>query len=252
MHSTSSLRSPSRSSNPLSRRRASDGSACSPKPTAATDDATLSPLQRALLVKEHLSLVAKIARRIHASCPHSVTTLEDLVGYGSIGLIEASKRYDPRLGGLFTTFAFHRIRGAIIDGIETSNWYSRHEVRNYRKAIDGAESRKPFVTVILTGRSPWSTSLNEAAQPTLVPCLASTPDEDDDDTCSKLVPELPAILATLPTRERRVVELHYFQGLSLAEAGRRMNVSPTRACRLHMMALALLREAFEAKRSLDD
>lgn len=66
-------------------------------------------------VLRYLPLVRKLANRAHRPLPH--VEVEDLVSAGTIGLIEAADRYDPRLGVPFVSFAYRRIKGAIIDEI---------------------------------------------------------------------------------------------------------------------------------------
>ena len=76
------------------------------------------------LVEDHLHLVHSIAAKLRGRL---AKTMEpgDLVGYGTKGLIEAAARFDARQGTPFAAFAYHRIRGAIFDGMRTMGWYSR-------------------------------------------------------------------------------------------------------------------------------
>src|SRR5690349_23757329 len=83
------------------------------------------------LVDKHLSLVHGIARKVKRSVGASIE-LDDLIGYGSKGLVEAAERYDGRAGVAFTTFAYYRIRGAMYDGLRTMGWYSRSDYARYR------------------------------------------------------------------------------------------------------------------------
>jgi RNA polymerase sigma factor for flagellar operon FliA len=73
---------------------------------SATDD----------LILNHREYVRKLAREIYRKLPKHAS-LDDLVGYGEVGLVEAAGNFDPLSGVAFTTFAFYRIRGAIFDGI---------------------------------------------------------------------------------------------------------------------------------------
>jgi RNA polymerase sigma factor (sigma-70 family) len=68
-------------------------------------------------VLHHLPLVRYVVRRLRpASSPLEV---DDLVSAGTIGLIEAADRYDPQRGVSFATFAYRRIRGAVIEEISS-------------------------------------------------------------------------------------------------------------------------------------
>ena len=86
----------------------------------------ISPSNRALdqLVTTHGALVRAIAVNIHSKLPVHVE-LCDLVQEGMRGLIDAARRYDPRRGVAFTTYAKYRVRGAILDGLRQFDPASR-------------------------------------------------------------------------------------------------------------------------------
>src|SRR4030095_1736676 len=86
---------------------------------------------RARRVTEHLSLVQAIAGKLKRTLGRSIE-FDDLVGYGHKGLIEAADRFDSKQGVTFTTFAYYRIRGAMLDGLRTMGWYSRSDYARYR------------------------------------------------------------------------------------------------------------------------
>src|SRR3954469_23264405 len=83
------------------------------------------------LVEKHLPLVQGIARKVKRTLGAAIE-VEDLVGYGCKGLVEAAERFDGRAGVAFTTFAYYRIRGAMYDGIRAMGWYSRADYARYR------------------------------------------------------------------------------------------------------------------------
>src|SRR5215831_7541739 len=83
------------------------------------------------LVEQHLSLVQAIARKVKKTLNASIE-IDDLVGYGSKGLVEAAERFDARHGVAFTTFAYYRIRGSMYDGLRAMGWYSRADYARYR------------------------------------------------------------------------------------------------------------------------
>src|SRR5258707_11962977 len=83
------------------------------------------------LVEQHLGLVQAIARKVKKTLGARID-YDDLVAYGSKGLVEAAERYDARPGVAFSTFAYYRIRGAMFDGLRTMGWYSRADYARYR------------------------------------------------------------------------------------------------------------------------
>ena len=82
------------------------------------------PLTRHELIEQTQALVRFLALRIHRNVPVRVD-LEDLIAYGELGLTEAAQDFDPSKGVQFSTFAYHRIRGAIYDGLSKMTWTSR-------------------------------------------------------------------------------------------------------------------------------
>src|SRR5512142_2534420 len=83
------------------------------------------------LIEEHLHLVHSIAAKLRGQLGKTMEP-GDLVAYGTQGLIEAAKRYDPKQGATFSTFAYYRIRGAMFDGMRTMGWYSRSDYARLR------------------------------------------------------------------------------------------------------------------------
>src|SRR5438270_7482312 len=87
--------------------------------------------ERDRLIEQHLPLVHAIAGKLRRTLRRPIDT-EDLIAYGSKGLVEAAERFDARQGVAFATFAYYRIRGAMYDGLRTMGWYSRADYARYR------------------------------------------------------------------------------------------------------------------------
>jgi RNA polymerase sigma factor for flagellar operon FliA len=226
------------------------------------------------LVEQHLSLVQAIARKVKKTLNASIE-VDDLVGYGSKGLVEAAERFDARHGVAFTTFAYYRIRGAMYDGLRAMGWYSRADYARYRaeeraneylrnradregaaEAQAGtapgparkggqkgdADATLAEVNEILSGIATVHITSLEAA--------SSVPDESlpapdvavESRRMSRRVREA---VAALPEKERRLMELYYFADKNLEEAGAELGLSKSWACRLHARAVDLLREAMD-------
>src|SRR3569623_658689 len=99
----------------------------------------MSARDRDSLVQQHLGLVQSVARKLRKQITARID-FDDLVGYGSKGLIEAAERFDPAHGVAFTTFAYYRIRGAMLDGLRTMGWSSRADYARYRAEERATES----------------------------------------------------------------------------------------------------------------
>ncbi len=87
------------------------------------------------LVVQHGALVKRIAYHLMNRLPPSVQA-EDLIQAGMIGLLEASRNYDPSQGASFETYAGIRIRGAMLDEIRRSDWTPRSVHRKARMVAD--------------------------------------------------------------------------------------------------------------------
>jgi RNA polymerase sigma factor FliA len=211
------------------------------------------------LVEQHLSLVQAIARKLKKTLGARIE-YDDLVAYGSKGLVEAADRYDARPGVAFTTFAYYRIRGAMFDGLRTMGWYSRADYARYRaeeraneylqshadrpaaeggasQAADSAEALAAVAQVLSGVAAVHITSL-EAASSVADETFAS-PDAGID--TGRLGTRVRTAVAKLPEKERRLLELYYFEEKTLEEAGGALGLSKSWACRLHARAVDLLR-----------
>jgi len=216
------------------------------------------------LVERHLPLVRAIARKVKRTLGGSRTAMEieDLVAYGSKGLVEAAERFDPRHGVAFSTFAYYRIRGAMFDGLRTMGWYSRADYARYRAeeraneylrsqaeregaaradglAPGGQAEALAEIGAALSGIAAIHiTSLEAAAK---VADERLPPPDAALDT-SRLARRVRSAIELLPEKERRLMELYYFGGKTLEEAGGELGLSKSWACRLHARAVDLLRK----------
>ena len=217
------------------------------------------------LVEQHLSLVQAIARKVKKSVGASVD-VDDLVGYGSKGLVEAAERFDPRHGVAFSTFAYYRIRGAMYDGLRSMGWYSRADYARYRaeeraneylrsradregaaRAEGASPGRDPAATLaevneILSGVATIHITSLEAAASV---ADESRPAPDLAVEGQRMAARVRRAVGALPDKERRLMELYYFADKNLEEAGAELGLSKSWACRLHARAVELLRAAIE-------
>lgn len=208
-------------------------------------------------VKEHEALVRKLAMRIRAQLDLSVSD-EDLVAYGFRGLLEARQRFDPTRGVLFGTFAYYRVRGAILDGVRTMAYLPRkvHAHRRSAEALDRLAESVAFDRAARPSERSDVGSTLEAIDDILSKTSAAfiisvvgqasdhtAPGPEDSAMEGEVRARVRAALERLPERERAVVEGHYFEDRTLEEVGDAMGISKSWASRLHARALGRLRDA---------
>ncbi len=218
---------------------------------------------RRQLVDDHLSLVRATATQVLKQLGANLE-VDDLVAYGVQGLMEAAARFDETRGLSFVTYSYHRIRGAIYDGLRQMGSLRRadyarlrtaeraHEyVENLADREAGATDR-PVATLEDDVRALHDAMAGVAA--TFVASYESLAEEGHEFIDEEGVPadELIAAkqmnrrvreaLPLLPEKERHFIEKHYFQGKTLMEAGAELGLSKSWASRLHARAIDLLKE----------
>lgn len=221
----------------------------------------LTPADRKRLVEEHLGYVRALATKERARLGPSVD-LDELVAYGSQGLVEAAERFEPARGMSFVTYAHYRIRGAIFDGLREMGWLGRSEYARLRAEeranayLDNLAQReagatgKPATTIeedvaelrdaVAGLAAVFVTSLEGApAAAQQVPDPAARPDEQL--AAVQVRERVRAAVARLPAKERTLVEGYYYQDRKLEEAGAALGLSKSWASRLHARAVDLLK-----------
>lgn len=182
------------------------------------------------LVADHLGLVAAIARRTYRECQGRID-LEELVAIGNQGLVEAATRFRSDGGASFPTFAYHRVRGAMLDAVRRSAPLPRGVIRALRA---GERVRDAWKLQLGAAR----VTSSEAAD------LSQTPADELLETEQRRAAVRGAVEA-LPARERALVVDHYYQEATLKDAGRSLGVSRSRASRIHGQAVTRLRRSID-------
>lgn len=230
-----------------------------------------SQAARDRLILHYSPLVKYVASRVATGLPASVEQA-DLVSYGIFGLIDALEKFDRAREIKFETYAIPRIRGAIIDELRSLDWVPRsvrfkaREVEKAQTELEARLRRSPtdaeiaqhlgiklselhdimtqisFVTVtaleemVGTGTERGETlSLLD----TLADAGAADPMSGLEGTETRAM--LAQALNKLSEREKIVVTLYYFEGLTLAEIGDVLGVTESRICQIHTKAVGLLR-----------
>jgi RNA polymerase sigma factor for flagellar operon FliA len=215
------------------------------------------------LVEEHMHLVHSIAAKLRGRLGKTMEP-GDLVGYGTQGLIEAAKRYDPKHGAAFSTFAYYRIRGAMFDGMRTMGWYSRSDCARFRaeerageylaaaserEAVERAAAPAPTAPDRAERLEAIAELLGGVAAIHITSLEAARDEPDDRRPAPDQVmldaewsQRIHAALRGLPAQERRLLKLYYWGDCNLEAAGKKLGLSKSWASRLHARAVGHLRE----------
>lgn len=221
------------------------------------------------LILHYAPLVKYVAGRVGSGLPAHVEQA-DLISYGTFGLIDAITRFEPTREVKFESYAMARIRGAIIDELRNTDWIPRSvrvKARAFERTVAELESRLHRTPTDEEVAAAMDMDVEDIrkflGQLSLVNVVALdellTDDEGGSprlgDTLqdpSALDPQamaehgearqlLARAVEQLPEREKVVVSLYYFEGLTLADIGRVLGVTESRICQLHTKAVLHLR-----------
>jgi RNA polymerase sigma factor for flagellar operon FliA len=230
-----------------------------------TGDQTL----RNQLIIYYSPFVKYVASRVLAGLPRHFDE-EDLVSYGIIGLIDAIERFEPERNLRFETYAIPRIKGAIIDELRSIDWVPR-SVRTKARAVEQAfthleatlhrtpneievaaelemtvgEFHKAMRKISTVGMMALDEVLrggDRSERSTLgetLPDGSSGPVDTFEAKESKEA--LLRAVDGMPDRERTVLTMYYYDGLTLTEIGDVLGVTESRVCQIHTKALRQLR-----------
>lgn len=167
---------------------------------------------------------------------HGVVNYDDVLGYAHVGLTQAADRYRPDAGAHFKTFAFARIRGAVIEGLRTCHRGRAHH-RHWKASTNeaGADRTAPLP------RRNWRQGSTEDDEPRVVP-VDDEPSVDPFETLEVtfLRDEIRRALDTLSDLDRQIIVLYYFEDLDLHRIAKRLGHPGWYVSRRRNAALAQL------------
>ena len=224
------------------------------------------------IIVKYLPLIKYVVSRM-AVTPPTGLDYEDLLSFGVFGLLDAVEKFDPSKGFVFQTYAIPRIRGAILDELRKCDWFSRtgrEKVQKLNKAMekilrDKGEIRDEWLMEEMGINQDEYYEIQDLASRGYITSLDDTTPLDDgevsveatladeregiverlDDESEKQ--ELIEALSELPERERNMLSLYYYEGLTLKEIGQVMGVSESRVSQIHGKGLSILRTILKAK-----
>jgi RNA polymerase sigma factor for flagellar operon FliA len=231
---------------------------------------------RNVLVERYLPLVRYVAERLASTLP-SFVEVDDLASMGIFGLLDAIERFDPELGVKFKTYAMNRIRGSILDELRSLDWVPRL-VRIKASRIDKvcAELEAEF------GREPTFYEMSqrlgmgfdeyhkmiEGAEATAVISLSEEWTDQDENHGNRKIDlvedqnpsgaplhemqlrDIRDVVANhLSEKERIIVTLYYYEGLSMKEIAKVLNLTESRICQIHGKVVERLKEQLERSKA---
>ena len=238
---------------------------------AAAKAAERARAVRDQVVLEHLPLVKAIAVRVHENLPVHVD-LDDLVHAGILGLFDAASKFNPDKQVVFSSYAKHRIKGAILDSLRQLDWASRDLRRRHKQVeaatrdlaatlqrnptedevaqklgIEVARWRQMMLDLRNVGLISASTRANESDD-LPAPDFPSKPETQPDSICAReqLRGLLGIAMKTLPERYQRVVTLYYQNEMTMKEIGGVLGINESRVSQIHKSALEKMATALEA------
>ncbi|MBQ6844671.1 MAG: FliA/WhiG family RNA polymerase sigma factor [Agathobacter sp.] len=222
---------------------------------------------REQLILAYAQLVKLVAGRLSMYLGHNVE-YDDLVSYGIFGLIDAIDKFDTTKNVKFETYASLRIRGAILDQIRKMDWIPR-TVRQRQRKIDeaikqiemrtGKAATDEEIAIELGVSEDELTNWQSQLKVTNVVSLSEFEESGQEpvmDTVNKnrfsqpeevvaekeLKEKLIEALEILTEKERLVIELYYYEDLTLKEISLVLEVSESRVSQLHTKALLKMRK----------
>jgi len=219
-------------------------------------------------IMEHLPLVKQIAQRVYERIPKGLVQFEDLLQAGILGLIEAVKRYDPKRGIRFESFAHFRIKGAILDELRAHDLLPR-TLRKKVKVLEDAYlklerklGRLPSLEELASELGLSSEALEEEFRQFLFLKVVSLDGLIEDFSgekleemllessskdplellgLSELRDRLAEAIEELPERHKLVLSLYYFEELTMKEIALVLGISEGRVSQIHSEAILALR-----------
>lgn len=218
-------------------------------------------LQEKIII-EYAGLVKLVAGRLSMYLGYNVE-YDDLVGYGTFGLIDAVDKFDYSKGVKFETYASLRIRGAILDQIRKMDWIPR-SIRQKQRKIDAAyqslelkygrlasdEEVATELEISVDELETWQNQtkvtniisldefMEQGAETKVEQSLTADFDQPDRIVEKQELKELLVkTLETLTEKEKKVIILYYYEELTLKEISRVLEVSESRISQLHTKAL---------------
>lgn len=203
--------------------------------------------------RAHKELVDRVVRRLVRELDLSCE-LGDLTAWGHQGLLEAKQRFDPARGVRFSTFAYYRVRGAVLDGVRSQGFLKRRAYAKLKAfeaadslAEQAAESGAEDPRASLAQRANDIDEILGRISAAYVLSALGQGEEHQGETPETRIVDAQSKeavqhgLADLPEKEHALLRAVYYDGATIEEAGARIGLSKSWASRLHAKALSRMK-----------
>jgi RNA polymerase sigma factor for flagellar operon FliA len=232
---------------------------------------------RNTLIEHHMPLVRSIAERLLQTLPKSIE-LDDLSSAGTFGLMDAINGFDLSRGIKFKTYCTTRIRGSILDELRSQDWVPRlvrlkaHRLERAIRQLEGELGRVPNQAEIAKALDISLDELQEhqaeASAKTIFSLSEKWDDGDEDKEMEKVEiladrksvnpvetiqqrDALEMITGSLTKKERLIVLMYYYEGLTMREIGEIMELTESRVCQIHSNVMARLKAQLDRTQADD-
>lgn len=223
-------------------------------------------------IEEFLPVIKHLAYKVARGFENE-NLIDDLISSGIIGLLEVMEKYDSTRGAKLNTFAYLRIRGAMIDELRSRDWFPRSarakakRIQEVTRKLENEKGRYPseeeiadalgidldgYLTMLRSCGNLSVVSIEDVSE-----SIGESRDRiigyvlDDDDNPEKYAEfsELERILAgelaKLPEKQRIVLSLYYHEDLNMKEIAKTLGVTEARVCQIHAQAIINLRPSMQ-------
>ncbi len=231
---------------------------------------------RNTLIEHHMPLVRSIAERVLQTLPKSID-VDDLSSAGTFGLMDAINGFDLSRGIKFKTYCTTRIRGSILDELRSQDWVPRlvrlkaHRLDRAIRQLEGELGRSPNQLEIAKALGITLDELHaheaEANAKTIFSLSEKWDDGDDDKEMEKIEiladnksvdpvdtiqqsDALEMITSSLTKKERLIILMYYYEGLTMREIGEIMELTESRVCQIHSNVMTRLKAQLERAQGL--
>ncbi len=212
-------------------------------------------------ISEFLPMVSSIARKVAGYCRPPLS-FDDLVSAGTVGLIKAARDFDPSRQAQFKTYAYIRIKGAILDELRSNSMLPAMMNRQVKEALelsrkiteetgvapsDEELARRLDITseqlavLFDSARAQYFVSLDaqdhngQGVAERVTAAELGSPQQQLEK--AELIEQLSGAIAELDDKRRQIIILYYQQHLTMKQVAEVLDVTESRVSQLHASAL---------------